>query len=176
MAVKKGKAENGAEVIDGEFETIREEIPQVENTPESEGATAGGAESPETEAPRKRGRPRGATSNKSAKTKTAQKADAAKLARQIMGGHIFMAGITGLPELVVDEKEALALAELTIESAERFGYVINSTIGFYIQAFGTLAMIYGPRLYMIQKRFAAETGKTNESNQAPVSYGPYNHQ
>lgn len=134
---------------------------------------------PQAEKPRGRGRPKGST-NKNAEDKpeieslldqqaggsteqTAKpqqkkrgpktgKADAAAMAKQLVGVHTLMAMVTGLPELQISEPEAENLAAAVTNVCEEYGLSISGKTGAAIQLAAACAMIYGPRALMINAR------------------------
>lgn len=89
---------------------------------------------------------------KAAKAKKAASAaielDAGKLGAQIQGLHIIIAKFTGMPFMMLSEKEAVALGESICGVASQYDLTINPKVAAGLQLALTGAMIYGPRAVM----------------------------
>jgi len=71
--------------------------------------------------------------------------------------------VTGIPEIVIQEPEAVLLAQSVANVANEYGLEIDGKTGASVQLFMTVAMIYGPRFLQFRARQkAAQTqGATN---------------
>jgi hypothetical protein len=136
----------------------------VEQVPED---IAGEDAAADTKPPERRGRGRPANpKNDKSKAKandgprkrhTRTKADTDTLANQILGTHILVAGLTGLPELIITPQQSVILAERLHNMAEEFGVsaVLGGKIGATISLISALGIIYVPRVAAIQRRAQA---------------------
>ncbi len=78
------------------------------------------------------------------------------LARQVQGAHLIISQMGGLPELVISEEEATAIAQVITDVSREYRIKLNSKYTVLIQAGLTLAVIYGPRGYAIGQRIKAQ--------------------
>lgn len=163
MAKATENTEKEVELIDGAIPVVSEPVGENESAEAPENTTP-----PTPQKRRGRGRPAGSTNKRKATTARGQKAELEKLGRQAVGAHMMIAGLTGMPELQITEAEGVALAEVLMSGAEEFGFEISGKAGFVIQALATVAMIYGPRLIMIQRRLYAPQPEQREEPQQPV--------
>lgn len=103
--------------------------------------------------------------------------DANKLGGQLIGLHMIIAKLTGMPFMMLSEKEGYALAESVIGVAEQYDLTINPRVAAGLQLAATAAMIYGPRAIMFTEakkaainaaRMRTQTGEATDvsSNQA----------
>ena len=97
------------------------------------------------EAPARRGRPR----------KQVLEYDAESLAKQIKGGHFLIASVSGLPELIVDDKESKELAEAVIIFSREYDFTPDPKIMAIIQLAATMGFVYVPRVFAIAARMRA---------------------
>lgn len=118
---------------------------------------------------RKRGRPsnidkekieKGTTNNSSTskptKKKTVYTADSIQLmGKQLVGVHLIAAQVTGLAELQINDSEGVALAQGIVLVAEQYDLSIDGKTGAALQLFFTAAMIYGPRILMVNAKMKA---------------------
>lgn len=151
------------------------ETPDTTGTPGT-GAPAQEATTPPTQGPKKRGRKSnaerarlleeqitsgksagassgGAQQKKSSKSKTSFTQDqVSTLANQIVGVHLIVSKVTGLPEMMIAREEGEALAKSVTMVMEEYGFEISGKTGAAIQLFATAAMVYGPRVLAINAR------------------------
>jgi len=131
---------------------------------------------PAAEAPKRRGRPPGST-NKPKETlsetspgdsarrgpgrprKVHTEIDPAALARQIKGAHGTVAFFFGLPELVIDDKEATELANAFANFAREFDFEPNPKVMATVELIGVAGFIYTPRVIHIAQRVKATKAK-----------------
>ena len=74
------------------------------------------------------------------------------LARQIQGLHFIAVKMSGFQELAIDEKEAVMLAESIVNVAREYDLSMSGKTGAMIQLIGVSAMVYLPRLILINER------------------------
>lgn len=140
----------------------------------------------ESEPPKKRGRGRppknkenieaekieagGKSASASKPTKKKQTFDAAAISmmgKQLVGIHIIVSQVTGLPELQISDPEGQALAQSIVNVAEQYNLSIDGKTGAALQLLLTAAMVYGPRAIAVNKRAKAArqafSGTLNES-------------
>jgi hypothetical protein len=67
-----------------------------------------------------------------------------------------MAMMTGIPELALQEQEAISLAKAIKTFSEEFDFAPNPKIMAALGLIGTAGMIYVPRLKPISQRLAAK--------------------
>lgn len=148
----------------------------IKATPPTDGKSPG--EPQETQSPKKRGRPfqkRNSTASPLQETavgaedvKATEDAprqqrrrkstvDAGALAKQLKGIHALAAkllpipGPNGKPLIELDDEEATQLADAVAGVAKEYDLELSGKTGAAIQLFGVAAMIYGPRVYVIQQ-------------------------
>lgn len=97
------------------------------------------------EAPARRGRPR----------KRSAEYDVESLTKQIKGGHFLIASVSGLPELIIDDKEAKELAEAVIIFSREYDFSPDPKIMAAIQLAATMGFVYVPRVFAIAARLRA---------------------
>lgn len=114
---------------------------------------------PEIEPKRRRGRPPkdaaapGAEKKEGPKKTASRKAeDTEALAHQLVGLHQFAALATGLPELVISEKEGQMLAKGINAVADEYGLSLSGKTGAALQFLAAAAMVYVPRGLAIKAR------------------------
>lgn len=102
-------------------------------------------------------------SAKSASTARASKAkgkytpgDLQAMAKQMVGVHMLVATMTGIPEAIISEEEGIAMASAINNIAEQYDLAIDGKTGASLQLFATAAMIYAPRALMFRKRIQEE--------------------
>lgn len=170
----------------------------IKATPPTDGKSPG--EPQETAGPRRgRGRPFGArtratplpetpvtTENSEQPQDAAPKqrrrksqVDATALAKQLRGIHALAAKLLPIPGpdgtklLELSDTEATELANAVAGVAKEYDLELSGKTGAAIQLFGVAAMIYGPRIYVIQqmrmfnarqKAQAEETARANDSS------------
>lgn len=78
------------------------------------------------------------------------------LASQIVGVHMIISKVTGLPEMVIAPNEGEALAKSVTMVMEEYGFEITGKTGAAIQLFATAAMVYAPRIFAINARAKRE--------------------
>lgn len=105
--------------------------------------------------------------SKKAKAKSGEKLtiDQTKFAGQIQGLHIIAAKLTGQQLLLIDEKEAYALAEAIANVAKQYDIQVNPRVAAGLQLAATAAMIYAPRLLLMKA--AADAAKNNTVDLTP---------
>lgn len=143
-------------------ETIVDNAPPVKRgrgRPPKNAAAGGPAkESPSGSAPR-RGRP-------PKSDKKVYSIDEIKLmGKQLVGLHVMVAQIGGIPELMIDEQSGELLAQSIINVADQYDLAIDGKTGAALQLAMTAAMIYGPRALAIRARMA------NQRQQQTVNEG-----
>lgn len=74
------------------------------------------------------------------------------LANQIVGVHMIISKVTGLPEMIIAPNEGEALAKSVTMVMEEYGFEISGKTGAAIQLFATAAMVYAPRIFAINAR------------------------
>lgn len=115
---------------------------------------------------RKRGRPKGSsngTTSAPRKSQSRKDEDVLSFAKQIEGIHVMIAMVTGLPEMVISEAEAVMLSKGLNAVSEEYGLSLDGKTGAAIQLFGAAAIVYGPRAMAIaaKKRKAKEEDITD---------------
>lgn len=131
---------------------------------------------PQTQAPKKRGRKSNeerariaaeqleaggpaatgtAPRKKAANRKSYTTADIGAMAKQLVGLHQIGAMMTGIPEIQISEQEAAALSAAIVNISEQYDLAIDGKTGALIQILGTAAMIYVPRISLINARAKA---------------------
>lgn len=173
------------------METAKTEAPKA--TPPVDGAAAN-AEPQAAQGPRRgRGRPFGArtratplqetpvqTENGEQPTDAAPKqqrrrkstVDASALAKQLRGIHSLAAKLLPIPGpdgtklLELSDIEATQLAEAVAGVAKEYDLELSGKTGAAIQLFGVAAMVYGPRIYVIQqmRMYGARHKQQEEDN------------
>jgi hypothetical protein len=156
------------------MENGKDEIPKA--TPPTDGKSPG--EPQETQKPRRgRGRPFGSRASASPlqetpvtpensdkpedaatpRRKRKAQVDVSVLAKNLKGIHELAAKIVpikgpdGKMLLALDDMEASQLAEAVASVAKEYDFEMSGKTGAAIQLFGVAAMIYGPRIYVIQQ-------------------------
>lgn len=83
--------------------------------------------------------------------------DAGALAKQLRGIHALAAKLLPIPGpngtklLELDDEEAKQLADAVAAVAKEYDLELSGKTGAAIQLFGVAAMIYGPRIYVVQQ-------------------------
>jgi hypothetical protein len=169
-------------------ETTKADAPKA--TPPTDGPSPG--EPQATQAPRRgRGRPFGARTKASPLQETPvtpengdapqdaaprqqrrrkSQVDAGALAKQLRGIHALAAKLLPIPGpngtklLELDDTEATQLADAVAAVAKEYDLELSGKTGAAIQLFGVAAMIYGPRIYVIQqmRQYAANQKQAEE--------------
>lgn len=99
--------------------------------------------------------PQDATPRQTRKRKS--QVDATALAKQLRGIHALMAKLLPIPApdgtklLELSDTEATELANAVAGVAREYDLELSGKTGAAIQLFGVAAMIYGPRIYVIQQ-------------------------
>lgn len=157
------------------METAKDELPKA--TPPTDGASPG-APQESIKPKRGRGRPFGSFTKASPLAETPvgtentadspqeqprqqrkRKAsvDASALAKQLRGIHALAAKLLPIPGpdgtklLELSDVEATQLAEAVAGVAKEYDLELSGKTGAAIQLFGVAAMVYGPRIYVIQQ-------------------------
>lgn len=115
---------------------------------------------PDTGAPPKRGRP---------SKKKAEPLDANLLAQQMQGLHLIAVKITGMPELMLEDAEALMLSNAVVAVCDEYGLSMSGKTGALIQLLAVAGIVYIPRLVKVKARVAhmkAEKGVVLHGNAA----------
>lgn len=118
----------------------RTSVPPLTETPVGSEATG---EAPQDAAPKTRRRK--------------SSVDASALAKQLRGIHALAAKLLPIPGpngtklLELDDTEATQLAEAVAAVAKEYDLELSGKTGAAIQLLGVAAMIYGPRIYVIQQ-------------------------
>jgi len=76
------------------------------------------------------------------------------LANNIFGMHYMLATMLKMPEFVLEESEARALASATAGMQREFGFKVSGKTGAVIAMIGASAMVYVPRVIKIKTRVA----------------------
>lgn len=74
------------------------------------------------------------------------------MGKQLVGIHLILVQLTGIPELQIVHDEGKALAQSVVNIAEQYDLEIDGKTGAAIQLFATAAMIYGPRAFAYRAR------------------------
>lgn len=102
------------------------------------------------EKPRKKPGPKPGSKRKKSRTWDNEARQA--LARQLIGIHMLAVSATGLAELAISENEAVLLADAMANVAQEYDLALDGKTGATIQLIATGAMIYLPRIAMINQR------------------------
>lgn len=103
--------------------------------------------------------------------------DAKVLAPQIQGLHFMFATLSGQPLFIVNENEAVMMAQAIVEVASHYDVEFNSPAMSWAKLIAVLGMIYGPkimaiRLVLIQQRTKRETGEKVGFEHMPQTSNP----
>lgn len=119
------------------------------------------------------GRPKGG------KSKVSFDADAqSQLAKQLMGLHQLAALATGIPEMAINETEAVMLGAAVANVCEEYDLSLSGKTGALVQLLAAAAMVYVPRVQHVGARIrAAKAAQAREglhvvggNNGAPPSH------
>jgi hypothetical protein len=99
-----------------------------------------------TQAKRGPGRPAGASKKKAAPI------DPVGLSQQVMGVHLMIAQLTGIPEFAINEMEASMLGASIAAVCDEYDLSLNGKTGVFIQLLATASIIYIPRVPKIRER------------------------
>lgn len=80
--------------------------------------------------------------------------DRSLLAKQIQGLHQVAYVATGIPELQIEEAEAVMLSDALANVAEQYDLAIDGKTGALLQLMAACGMVYVPRFLHVQKRVA----------------------
>ena len=108
--------------------------------------------------------PKAAAAKAGAKRAKYAPADIGAMAQQLKGLHQMASMISGIPEMNLQDHEAIMLAGAIVRVSEEYDLSIDGKTGALIQILGTAAMIYVPRLGAITQR--AKMHKANKANKA----------
>jgi hypothetical protein len=122
----------------------------------TEGVSSGSAESV------KPGREKG--TRRAAFTTT----DIDAMGKQLVGIHLLLVQVTGIPEMQISADEGKALAQSVVNIAEQYDLEIDGKTGAAIQLFATAAMIYGPRAFHYRARMS-QASQAPQNGNPPVS-------
>lgn len=160
------------------------------NGVESPEIKTGGTPPPSATAPKRGpGRPRKdqSSANGSALGETPVNSDAPKrgrpkkerveldrdaVARQLLGSHMMIASMLGLPELIISEKEAQQEAEAICEFSREYDFEPDPKMMASINLIATFGLIYVPRVVKIAarvKRAKAANGQTIDGEVTEVT-------
>lgn len=106
----------------------------------------------------------GAATPKRAYTKKAERVvfdsdSTHKLAKQIAGIHLMSASITKIGELQINETEAMMLAQSIQAVSSEYDLSLSGKTGAFLQLLATAAMIYVPRIMVINAKVKASQNK-----------------
>lgn len=141
--VSKNGAKKDSPEKDGAEADVESIVEETDNTAEDSEKPPG---------KRGRGRPPGSGKKSGGAKKSANKSDAAAFAKQIVGVHLLIAGVTGLPEMAINETEGRLLADALISVSEEYGLLLGGKTGAAIQLFAAAAMVYTPRAFAISRK------------------------
>jgi len=85
-----------------------------------------------------------------------------KLAKQIAGIHLMVASMTQLGELQINDTEAMMLAQSIQTVSAEYDLSLSGKTGAFLQLMATAAMVYVPRVLVINAKIKAS------KNKAPV--------
>lgn len=85
-----------------------------------------------------------------------------KLAKQIAGIHLMVASMTQLGELQINDTEAMMLAQSIQTVSAEYDLSLSGKTGAFLQLMATAAMVYVPRVLVINAKIKAA------KNKAPV--------
>lgn len=93
-------------------------------------------------------------------------ADIAVMGKQLVGIHIMLAQVTGIPEMQIANDEGVMLATSFVNIANQYDLAIDGKTGAAIQLFATAAMIYGPRALHVRARMKQQAQNGDFTNAA----------
>lgn len=169
--------ENGAESSAPGINSAGAPPPSISGEPKRRGRPPGSKNKPQDgnvtneipvggEAP-KRGRPR----------KERVELDRGAVARQLLGSHMMIANMLGLPELMLTEKEADQEAEAICDFAREYDFEPDPKLMASINLIATMGFIYVPKVIKVTvriKKAKAAKGQTIDGEATEVPSGPSN--
>lgn len=96
--------------------------------------------------------PAGEGASKRGQRKTRVELDRVAIARQLLGSHMMVASMLGLPELMLTEKEADSEAEAICDFAREYDFEPDPKIMASINLIATMGFIYVPKVMKIAAR------------------------
>ena len=96
------------------------------------------------------------TATSRAKSKKTLVIDRAKFAKQVVGAHAFAAHLFTSQLLLIDDREGELLANSLVDVMEQYDLSINPKISAWVGLLAASAMVYGPRVIMLNKMKQAE--------------------
>lgn len=96
--------------------------------------------------PKKPGRPKGSGSKK------IEPIDSEILSKQIAGLHMMIAQISQIPEIMISEEESKMLASSVALVCDEYDLNLSGKTGAFLQLMASAAVIYLPRVPVIQQR------------------------
>lgn len=116
--------------------------------------------------------------DKPARRKRAKPVDTVAWAKQLQGVHMLLAKMVpiqfqGKLLLEIDERESQQLATAIADVCKEYNLEIGGKVGAGFQLIATVAMIYGPRIYIVQQmKLQAQRAAAQQSAQAPPAESP----
>lgn len=173
-------------------EETQTEIDGLETITDIPGGALLESDGPEIQAPKKRrGRPpknpelkeqstaSGESKPKRAYTKKSERVtfdsdSARKLAKQLEGIHLMVASITKLNELCISDTESMMLAQSLQTMSAEYNLSLDGKTGATIQLVATCAMIYVPRVIVINNKIKQAQHNRNVVSLVPDVNGDIN--
>lgn len=142
------------EVIPNGVDTGAPETPAPDNEPPVRRRRGRPPKNPDAaparETPTSTGAKRGPKPKSDKKVYTSAEIDI--MGKQLVGLHIMIAQISGMPEMSISEQEAGLMAQSIVNVADQYDLAIDGKTGAALQLAMTVAMIYGPRALAIRAR------------------------
>jgi hypothetical protein len=95
--------------------------------------------------------------------------DVDAMGKQLVGIHLILVQLTGIPELQITGDEGKALAQSVVNIANQYDLEIDGKTGAAIQLFATAAMIYGPRAFHYRARMSQGRNGTPQNVAEPAT-------
>lgn len=157
-------ASKEAPITPAPVETTPPEIRRGPGRPRKDAPTSP-SDAASAAAPRKPGRPR--------KSASLSSDDVLSLAKQVQGMHQLAALASGIPELIVDENEAVLLSGAIAKVSEEYGLSLTGKTGAMLQLLAAAGMIYAPRLVAVAKRVKAQKQQRSTPSLSIVEGGTH---
>jgi hypothetical protein len=142
--------------------------PEAFVDPQSARDAASGSTETASDAPRKRGRPKGSIN------KTANITDLGAIQTTLLSIHIALVAVTKIQELSLEEKEAAMMATAIANVSRHYptlSGVINGKIADHVALFTALTAVYGSRFIAYEARMRAERAKPINPNVVTMTPG-----
>lgn len=102
--------------------------------------------------------------------------DKGAVARQLMGSHMMMASMLGLPELILTEKQADSMADALIDFSREYDWQPDPKVMASFNLIATAGFIYTPKVLAIVARIKkARAGKGQTIDGTAVEVPPTGH-